>query len=343
MMRKNIRLSGHKEFHTAGLHIPQMLYIWPYFVFFSWPLLVIAIANLIVPSGYLPKIFDYGFSNKKRLPGIITATVVISFMLATIHFNTIVHPFTLADNRHYVFYIFRILTRYHPAVKYAVAPIYFLCAWAVIAAFGFSARSPEPRVPVVPTSIIDSATAQQSAKQQEQKSKKKEKENKRKATAKGASQKASSTKQAAEAQQEQRRQVLTPEIVAQIQAHILLRQQRQEQQQTRVSFVIIWLIATALSLITAPLVEPRYFIIPWVIWRLHLPRQPTPQAYRGIQRQGQGPRDETEIFKAKFAADLPQILETIWFIAVNAITGYVFLYKGFEWPQEPGKVQRFMW
>jgi hypothetical protein len=25
------------------------------------------------------------------------------------------------------------------------------------------------------------------------------------------------------------------------------------------------------------------------------------------------------------------------------VTGYVFLYKGFEWPQEPGKVQRFMW
>ena len=36
-------------------------------------------------------------------------------------------------------------------------------------------------------------------------------------------------------------------------------------------------------------------------------------------------------------------LETIWFLAVNLATGYIFLYWGFAWPQEPGKVQRFMW
>ena len=36
-------------------------------------------------------------------------------------------------------------------------------------------------------------------------------------------------------------------------------------------------------------------------------------------------------------------LETIWFLAVNLTTGYIFLYWGFAWPQEPGKVQRFMW
>ena len=36
-------------------------------------------------------------------------------------------------------------------------------------------------------------------------------------------------------------------------------------------------------------------------------------------------------------------LETMWFLTVNLGTGYVFLYWGFTWPQEPGKVQRFMW
>jgi alpha-1,2-glucosyltransferase len=35
--------------------------------------------------------------------------------------------------------------------------------------------------------------------------------------------------------------------------------------------------------------------------------------------------------------------ETFWFLLINTVTGYVFLYRGFEWPQEPGKVQRFMW
>jgi alpha-1,2-glucosyltransferase len=36
-------------------------------------------------------------------------------------------------------------------------------------------------------------------------------------------------------------------------------------------------------------------------------------------------------------------LETAWFLLINFVTGYVFLYRGFEWPQEPGLVQRFMW
>ena len=35
--------------------------------------------------------------------------------------------------------------------------------------------------------------------------------------------------------------------------------------------------------------------------------------------------------------------ETIWFLTVNMATGYMFLYRGFAWPQEPGRVQRFMW
>ena len=36
-------------------------------------------------------------------------------------------------------------------------------------------------------------------------------------------------------------------------------------------------------------------------------------------------------------------LETAWFMLVNVATGYVFLYRDFSWPQEPGKVQRFLW
>src|SRR3984885_6422543 len=40
---------------------------------------------------------------------------------------------------------------------------------------------------------------------------------------------------------------------------------------TRVSFVLVWLSPTTLSLVTAPLVEPRYFIIPWLVWRMNIP------------------------------------------------------------------------
>ncbi len=36
-------------------------------------------------------------------------------------------------------------------------------------------------------------------------------------------------------------------------------------------------------------------------------------------------------------------LEVVWYLLVNLVTCYAFLYRGFEWPQEPGNVQRFMW
>lgn len=114
-----------------------------------------------------------------------------------------------------------------------------------------------------------------------------------------------------------------------------MRRQRQEHETSRVSFVLVWLAATALSLITAPLVEPRYLIIPWVMWRLHLPQSPTPVIYRRAS-------DEKDL-EARIAINFPLFLETAWFLLVNVITGALFLRGGFEWPQEPGKIQRFLW
>jgi alpha-1,2-glucosyltransferase len=325
---------GHKEFHTAGIHLPQMLYIWPYFVFFSFPLISIGVLNAIVPRRFIPQYLDYKLSNAHRLPSILTVLAVIPLMLAAVHFNTIVHPFTLADNRHYVFYVFRLLTRVHPVVKYAVVPVYFLSAWAVLVAFGvFSPPAPKPppiQIATPQEAFPSYPETQKPSKRQEKEAKKQQK----KQASKTNSNKKSSPTAAKSKQQDQQTQVLTPEILAKIQAHVALRQQQRENQQVRVSFVLIWLIATALSLITAPLVEPRYFIIPWVLWRIHLPRQPTPEVFK---------KERQSSFKAQFITALPEIMETVWFLIINVVTGYMFLYKGFEWPQEPGKVQRFLW
>lgn len=94
--------------------------------------------------------------------------------------------------------------------------------------------------------------------------------------------------------------------------------------ETKTSFALIWLLTTALSLITAPLVEPRYFILPWVIWRLHV--RPSRGAIAGLSVE------RTRLWG-----------ETLWFLAVNVGTCAVFLGKEFEWASEPGRVQRFMW
>lgn len=323
---------GHKEFHTASIHIPQMLYIWPYFAFFSFPMMAIGILNVILPSRLIPKYINYCLNSTGRLPSWLTAAMVIPMMLGSVHFNTIVHPFTLADNRHYIFYIFRLLTRYHPAVKYAVVPVYFICAWAVIGSFGLFTPSSPKTAPLQIATPQDAFPSNKSSQESPNKIQDGGQKKKEKKSAKSTS----STAGKSQKKQEPQTQVLTPEIFAKIQAHVTLRKQQLESQHVRVSFVLIWLVATTLSLITAPLVEPRYFIIPWVIWRLHLPRQPAPEVFRNKKSQ-------LSSLKAQFFTTLPEIMETIWFLIINAVTGYVFLYKGFEWPQEPGKVQRFLW
>ncbi|PWY73617.1 alpha-1,2 glucosyltransferase alg10 [Aspergillus heteromorphus CBS 117.55] len=314
---------GHKEFHTAGLHLPQMLYIWPYIVFFSWPILLSPVINMALPKSLVPKFIDYGFPKKQTgLPALLTALAVIPMMLAVVHFNTIVHPFTLADNRHYVFYVFRILLRIHPAIKYAAVVVYFLCAWMVLSAFGFSTVVTAPQLGRVPQTT-----------EPEEKTAPKEPSSKKEASS---SKKADRKKASQPQPQPPKPEPISFEAFARIQEHIVQRQ-KQHQGMPQVSFVLVWLAATALSLITAPLVEPRYFIIPWVMWRLHLPPQPTPLVHR------QRPRDATAELNAKVATNMALFLETYWFLVINAVTGYVFLYCGFEWPQEPGKIQRFMW
>ncbi|KAI9704750.1 MAG: glucosyltransferase [Candelina mexicana] len=249
-------VEGDKSNHVATIHIPQVLYIWPYILFFSFPILYPYFFNALLPQHWMPPYFRHG-SLSNRLPRLSITIPVLSLILAAIYFNTIIHPFTLADNRHYVFYVFRILLR-HPTIKYLVAPVYYLCAWAAVTALGGISSDPQPVV--------------------------------------------------------SQSQSLGTRSTKNKQEHI-----DSSPEANRVSFVIIWLSTTSLSLITAPLVEPRYFIIPWVIWRINQPIQ--------LQK----------------ASGHRLWLETTWFIIVNLVTGYIFLYWGYQWAQEPGKVQRFMW
>ncbi|EEQ85527.1 alpha-1,2 glucosyltransferase alg10 [Blastomyces dermatitidis ER-3] len=267
---------GHKEFHTAGLHLPQMLYIWPYFIFFSWPIFLIPFVTTILQH-----------RTKKILPSVKTAAIFLPLMLVAVHLNTIVHPFTLADNRHYVFYIFRILLR-HPVIKYLATLIYFVCGWAVLATFGATSLRPSAAYTAAATTIPTRPL-----------------------------------------QETQPTKTIKP-----ISDTAGIEPMRNSP--VRVSFVLIWLIATSLSLITAPLVEPRYFLIPWVIWRLHV-RVPSTSIDGSSHRSVNAKSCDRLLFY------LPLALETTWYIMINAVTGYMFLYRGFEWPQEHGLVQRFMW
>jgi alpha-1,2-glucosyltransferase len=246
---------GDKSNHTATLHTPQLLYLWPYILFFSWPLLL---SSLI--QGHT-QVFKSWSDLTRR---IFVLGTLINIAMVAIHFNTIVHPFTLADNRHYVFYVFRLLLK-REEVKYLAAPVYIVCGYAVLQMLGAKpaavvvlSKKGKP-IPTLPTGNSS-------------------------------------------------------------------------------SFVLVWVITTALSLITAPLVEPRYCIIPWVMWRLRIP-VPAAEQSRVVEsetREKDNQRDQNWALSGT-------LLETAWFIAIAVGTGYMFLFRGFSWLQEPGKTQRFMW
>ncbi|EHK50356.1 glycosyltransferase family 59 protein [Trichoderma atroviride IMI 206040] len=333
---------GDKSNHVATIHAPQMLYIWAFFGFFSLPLFVPyaflaidAIRSVFIsrkdkavprksktasqPALSLPlKLFTFIFNNRLLWPLYLAATFVLSGLV--VRFNTIIHPFTLADNRHYMFYVFRYTIRRAPWIRYFLILPYTLSRWLVWGTLSGC------------TNWISGAH-----------------------------------KDACSAYYYSSRPspfTCDPFVVADVGAPTSKNPQEETKKNTEqdpllfstepapTSTGLIFLLATSLSLITAPLVEPRYFIIPWVIWRLLVP------AWRLHDHQ----EEENSLFDGasstspwgkliKFCRgyDVRLILETIWFILINAITGYIFLSKPYVWKAEDGSIldggrlQRFMW
>lgn len=250
---------GDKSNHVATVHLAQMLYIWPLFAFFSAPLFIVQALKFIQVILTPPTGKNQQLIFRLALSALLAAGSV-AVALLIVRFNTIIHPFTLADNRHYMFYIFRYSILRGEIVRLALAPVYVGCAilaWTALYPIGSTqtskAAATAPKTPSTSTSTNVSTTT---------------------------------------------------------------------------SNTLILILTTALSLVTAPLVEPRYFILPWVFWRLRVPQRPQ-------------------------LIDWTLLLETAWFLVVNAATMYVFVTRPFFWKTQAedgtmtlldeGRVQRFMW
>ena len=260
-----------------------MLYLWPYIVFFSLPLLYPYLLNALIPNTLLPSFLD-SKTIKLQRPRLLVVIPIIAITVTIVHYNTLIHPFTLADNRHYTFYVFRILLR-HPLIKYLAVPIYSLCAWAALTALGGTDHRSVP------------LSARKREKQPEYQS------------------------------PDARRALSDPATEG-----------------PRASFLLLWLLATAASVVTAPLVEPRYFIVPWLIWRLRVAATLGNGSPSPVNQTTERTQSEIDDDGSRFNSYIHRLwLETAWFSGINIVIGYMFLYRGFEWPQEPGKVQRFMW
>ncbi|KAF9973965.1 glucosyltransferase [Actinomortierella ambigua] len=201
---------GDRSNHVPHFHLVQLLY----FVAFS------AGMSFFALMGALP--IKKVFRLPSRLRSWASLFVSAAFVAWAIYRFTFVHPFLLADNRHYTFYITRILLLRSWATRYLVVPLYMLAAWLMWQALA------------VKQTIL---------------------------------------------------------------------------------WCIIYIVATTLTLVPTPLVEFRYFIVPYLVYRLSM-QQP-----RGIW---------------------PLLLEAGLYSACNLVTVYLFLYRPFRWAHAEG-VQRFMW
>ncbi|KAK9450417.1 alpha-2-glucosyltransferase Alg10 [Limtongia smithiae] len=93
--------------------------------------------------------------------------------------------------------------------------------------------------------------------------------------------------------------------------------------------VLFWGAAAAV-LVPSPLIECRYFIVPYFVWR----------SSAMIEGSSDTDRSDGETAKTRETA---RWAELAWYAMINAATVALFLLVSFEWPSEPGEKQRFMW
>ncbi|KAH6608432.1 glycosyltransferase family 59 protein [Trichoderma cornu-damae] len=361
---------GDKSNHVATIHLPQMLYVWAFFGFFSLPLFapyaVSALDALRSPSAAVvpqhrdgtvrasepaPTSSSSGAKSASqplslplkavtaifhsRLPWLLYLVSTLALSTLVVRFNTIIHPFTLADNRHYMFYVFRYTIRRARWIRYFLILPYTVSRWLVWGTLSgcaswvsgarddaCSARRRPPRPLPFECDPFVVASPGRRGSQSEGKSA------------------ASDSRDA------------PPKTEKEMSQQNLQDPLRFSTEPVPTSTGLILLLAATLSLVTAPLVEPRYFIIPWVMWRLLVPAW----SLHDHQEAGDSlfnSATSTSIWGKCIVFcrfyDVRLVFETIWFVLINLATGYVFLFKPYVWRAEDGSVldggrlQRFMW
>lgn len=106
---------GDKKAHEPTLHAPQLLYFLLFYGVFGLPYVL----------AKLPSTVQLIISNKLNIVLLALA------MGAIVHFNTVVHPYLLADNRHFTFYVWnRWFGKYDFAV-YATIPVYIFLLFSL--------------------------------------------------------------------------------------------------------------------------------------------------------------------------------------------------------------------
>lgn len=204
---------GDKENHQVNAHLVQIFYCFTFISFFTWP--------VWLDSRKLRRYFIFLCGGGTAL--VIFNAITLFGIKWIIETFTIVHPFLLADNRHFTFYIFKKILSNKRSFLVTI-PIYHFSTWNIFDCLRGSRRS---------SSLV----------------------------------------------------------------------------------IVVYFVATILTLVPSPLFEPRYYIVPLVVFRFLI--QPVDSSRH--------------------------VLEFIWLNFINVITQLIFFNYEFTWASEPGLVQRIIW
>lgn len=113
---------GDKENHQMSLHLVQVFYCAAFITIFTTPL-------WLLPKT-IKKYFHFAVTGRKGLNLLLLAVLFMALHHIIKHY-TVVHPFLLADNRHYTFYIYRkILSK--PMANVITIPAYHFSSWVIV-------------------------------------------------------------------------------------------------------------------------------------------------------------------------------------------------------------------
>uniref|UniRef100_A0A803MJ51 Dol-P-Glc:Glc(2)Man(9)GlcNAc(2)-PP-Dol alpha-1,2-glucosyltransferase n=1 Tax=Chenopodium quinoa TaxID=63459 RepID=A0A803MJ51_CHEQI len=233
---------GAKEAHAVSPHFSQILYFAMVSALFSAPFhFTLGHASVLLRSFWKlrPLSFFLGF-------------VIFAAGLLSVHFFSIAHPYLLADNRHYPFYIWRKVSNIHQPYSLNLA---FLISYLMTS-------RPQDSVSKPAEGYVQQAHLSYPSKQ------------------------------------------LTELCFAFLSTG---------KSRSRI-WVLAYFLACAAVLVPTPLIEFRYYTIPFFIFMLNC----------GID----------DINK--------WLLMAILYVVINSFTMYMFLFRSFQWSHESG-VQRFIW
>ncbi|KAK9195826.1 hypothetical protein WN943_003952 [Citrus x changshan-huyou] len=199
---------GAKEAHAISPHFAQIMYVSLFSVLLSPP--------LHITFGQVATLLQSFWKNRPL--SFFQWLFALTVGLLTVHFFSIAHPYLLADNRHYPFYLWRKVIKAHWSMKFLLVPLY-VYSWFSI--FGRTQRK---------------------------------------------------------------------------------------------IWVLVYFLATAATLVPAPLIEFRYYTIPFYFLILH--------------------SDNTD--------NRHWLLMGVLYMSLNVFTLMMFLFRPFHWDHEPG-IQRFIW